>query len=110
MKLDRGLDNDMITIGYDNGLIEIVIDFNFDKRLINKFHDGKYGEITSAILNKDENFMISSGKDGLIYVHQFDKKCAVLEAKKDLLHGIEGVNFMAKDDKLKLEAKKLNEF
>jgi|DEB0MinimDraft_12_1074336.scaffolds.fasta_scaffold21243_1 hypothetical protein len=75
MKLDR-THGDMLIIGYENGLIELVMDFRWNNRLANKFHDGRHGEITSALMNKDENFFISSGKDGLIYVHQFDKKCA----------------------------------
>jgi len=68
MRLDRS-HGDMLTIGYENGLTEIVMDFKWTQRLSNKFHDGRHGEITSAIMNKDENFFLTSGKDGLIYVH-----------------------------------------
>jgi hypothetical protein len=109
MKLDRS-HGDMLTIGYDNGLIEIVMDFKWNQRLGNKFHDGRHGAITSAIMNKDENFFLSSGRDGLIYVHQFDKRCAQLEAAKDLFEGVEGVNFMAESDKELIRTRKLAEF
>ena len=110
MELNPGKDADMIVIGYENGLIEIVMDYVWEKRITNKFHDGRHGLITAAILNKDENFFISSAQDGLIFVHQFDKKCAINEAKKDLLEGIEGVNFMAREDKEVLLKKKQAEY
>jgi len=103
-------DGDMITVGYENGLIEIIMDYQWERKLATKFHDGRHGQITAAILNKDENFFFSSGKDGLIYVHQFDKQCALMEAKTNFLAGIEGVNFMAASDKVKLTEKKRNEY
>ena len=57
-------------------------------------------------MDKDDNFFLSSAKDGLIFVHQFDKKASMIEAKKDLLEGVEGVNFMSKLDKEHLKKKK----
>ena len=96
----------MITIGYENGLIEIVMNYNWDRRIHNKFHDGRHGYITSATMDKDDNFFLSAAKDGLIFVHQFDKKASMIEAKKDLLEGVEGVNFMSKLDKEHLKKKK----
>jgi WD40 repeat protein len=87
-----------------------VLDSNFERRLDNKFHDAHEGEITSVIINKDENMFLSSAKDGLIYIFKFDKKCSFNEIKKDLLAGVEGVNFMAKDDKEALRRKKQLQF
>jgi hypothetical protein len=59
----------MITIGYENGLIEIVMNHNWDRRITNKFHDARHGHITSAVMDKDDNFFLSAAKDGLIFVH-----------------------------------------
>lgn len=61
-------EGEMIIIGYDNGLIELVMHQNWERRLWNKYHDGKLGYITSACMNKDENFFFTSSRDGLIYV------------------------------------------
>lgn len=100
----------MIMIGYDNGLIELVMHYNWDKRLYNKFHDGKMGHITHVCLNKDENFFFSASKDGLVYVHQFDRICSMNEARTDYLAGIEGVDFMSQIDKDALFEKKQKEY
>ena len=62
-----------------------MLDSNFERRLDNKFHDAHEGEITSVIINKDENMFLSSAKDGLIYIFKFDKKCSFNEIKKDHL-------------------------
>ena len=110
MSMTNFKEGNMITIGYNNGLIEMVMNHQFEKRLFNKFHDGRFGSITSAVLNKDENFFMSSGKDGLIYVHQFDRVCAYNEAQHDYLAGIEGIDFMAKEDKENLLTKKMEEY
>jgi len=110
MRLSQAKDGDMTTIGYANGLIEIVMNYDWDRRLTNKFHDGRHGYITSAVMDKDDSYFLSAAKDGLIYVHQFDKKCAMLEAKKDLLEGVDGVNFMSKMDKEHLKKKKQKVF
>jgi hypothetical protein len=106
MRLSVAPEGDMVTIGYENGAIELVMDYGWDRRLANKFHDGRHGVITAAVMDKDDAYFLSAAKDGLIYCHQFDKKCAMLEAKKDLLEGVEGVNFMSKLDKERLKAKK----
>jgi hypothetical protein len=106
MSLTKYPDGDTIIIGYDNGLIEIVMHYDWDRRLWNKYHDGKLGHITSACINKDDNFFFSSSKDGLIYVYQFDRVCAMNEAKKDFLEGIEGVDFLSNLDREQLLEKK----
>lgn len=110
MNLEKYPEGDMIIIGYDSGLIELVMHYNWDKRLFNKFHDGKMGYITHVCLNKDENFLFSASKDGLIYVHQFDRICSMNEARKDYLEGIDGVDFMSQYDKDALFEKKLKEY
>jgi hypothetical protein len=110
MDYKKFAEGDMITVGYDNGLIEIIMNKNWEKRLFNKYHDGRNGIITATCLNKDENFFMSSSKDGLIYVHQFDRVCALNESRKNYLEGIEGVDFMSKMDKDLILDKKKEEF
>jgi len=58
----------MITIGYHTGAIELVMNGNFDKRMLVKYHDGRTGSITAAAMTRDNNFFISSADDGLMYV------------------------------------------
>lgn len=110
MKLINGKDGNMVVVGYDNGLVEIVCHLDWGKRLVNKYHDGRLGQITAAILTKDENYFITASKDGLIYAHQFDKKGAMIEAKKNVLEGIEGVDYMAQSDKDELFKQKTKEY
>lgn len=110
MSLKKYPEGEMMTIGYDNGLIEIVMHQNFERRLWNKYHDGKLGSITAACMNKDDNFFMTASQDGLIYLFQFDRVCAMAEAKKDYLEGIEGVDFMGQMDKEELLQKKMKEF
>jgi len=53
MSLSTKTGGDIITIGYDNGLIELVMNFNFEKRMEIKYHDGHQGLISGAVFNKD---------------------------------------------------------
>lgn len=59
---------EMITIGYTTGEIELVMNGNFDKRMLVKYHDGRKGRITSTTMTRDNNFMLTAAADGLIYV------------------------------------------
>ena len=60
---------EMITIGYSTGEIELVMNGNFDKRMLVKYHDGRKGSITATCMTRDNNFFLSSADDGLIYVY-----------------------------------------
>lgn len=53
MNLSTKTGGDIITIGYDNGLIQLVMNFNFEMRMDVKYHDGHIGEISGAVFNKD---------------------------------------------------------
>jgi hypothetical protein len=53
MSLSTKTGGDVITIGYDNGLIELIMNFNFEKRMEIKYHDGHLGKISGAVFNKD---------------------------------------------------------
>jgi hypothetical protein len=59
---------EMITIGYTTGEIELVMNGNFEKRMLVKYHDGRKGRITSTCMTRDNNFMLTAAADGLIYV------------------------------------------
>jgi len=50
---------------------------------------------------------LTSARDGLIYVHQFDKTCAVEEAKLDPLANVEGANFLPAKEKEEEKVKQL---
>lgn len=106
MKYNTKKGGDIIVIGYDDGNIELVVDFNFDKRMSMRNHDAHNGAITSALFTNDENFFVSVGTDGLTNVYQFDKVCAVEESKFDPLEGVEGANFMPQDEKESLAKKR----
>lgn len=90
----------LLTVAYDDGDVELIIDQIWDKRMSIKYHDTHTGQITgTAFSGKQANFFLTSGKDGLIYVHQFDKTCAVEECKFDPLANVEGANFLPAEEK-----------
>lgn len=110
MSISSKSDGDIITIGYDQGEIELVVNFNFDKRMSVKYHDGHNGQITGCSFNKDQSFFVTVAKDGLTNVHQFDKTATYEENAYDPLEGVEGVNFLPAEEKTALAAKRLKEF
>jgi hypothetical protein len=72
-----------------------------------KYHDGHNGQITGAAFNKDQTFFITVGKDGLTNVHQFDKTATIEENDFEPLEGVEGVQFLPSEEKVRLAAKRL---
>jgi hypothetical protein len=65
---DKANEN-ILTIGYDDGDVELVIDMNFEKKMSVKYHDAHTGSITASVFSgKQANFFLTSGRDGLIYV------------------------------------------
>ena len=101
---------EILAISYDDGDIELIVDFGFDRRMSVKYHDAHIGQVTAFALNKDENFFLTSGRDGLIYVHLFDKICAIEESKYDPLANVEGANFMPSEERAQVRAKNLKEY
>lgn len=83
---------------------------NLEKFLVIKMHDGHNGRIRSARLDKDEKMMISTGDDGLIYIHQIDKDNMKREAAFNPLEGVEGVDFMAESQREEIRLEKVKEF
>ena len=64
---------DLLNVGLDNGEIRISYGQNPSSFLSIKEHDGNIGQISSAMLSYDERFLVSTGYDGLIFVHTIDK-------------------------------------
>jgi len=62
-------DGSMLTIGYNNGNVELIMDFNWDRRMSVKYHCAQTGSITAAVLTADYNFFLTAGTDGLIFCH-----------------------------------------
>lgn len=54
--------------------------------------------------------MISTGDDGLIYIHQIDKDNMKREAAFNPLEGVEGVDFMAESQREEIRLEKMKEF
>lgn len=76
-----------------------------------KYHDAHTGQVTSSqFSNKQCNFFLTAGRDGLIYVHQFDKTCAVEESKLDPLANVEGANFLPAREKEEERVKQLKKY
>ena len=64
---------DLLIMGLANGEIRISHGSNPSKYLAIKEHDGEIGCISAAKLSYDERFIVSTGYDGLIFVHTIDK-------------------------------------
>ena len=64
---------DLLNIGLANGEIRISYGQNPTNFLAIKEHDGEVGRISAAKLSYDERFLVSTGYDGLIFIHTIDK-------------------------------------
>ena len=88
---------DLLNIGLANGEIRISHASNPPVFLSIKEHDGEIGSISAAKLSYDERFLVSTGYDGLIFIHTIDKFMIQQESKFDPLEGVEGTDFMPDD-------------
>jgi len=88
---------DLLNMGLANGEIRVSHSSNPRAFLSIKEHDGEIGSISSAKLSYDERFLVSTGYDGLIFVHTIDKFMIQQESKFDPLEGVEGTDFMPDD-------------
>lgn len=73
-------------------------------------HDGQTGRITSAKFDKDEKFLVSSGEDGLVYIHLLDKENLKRESAFYPLEGVEGIDFMPEMTREEIRQEKTREF
>lgn len=64
---------DLILIGLANGEVRISYGANLEAYMSVKQHDGHVGAISSAKLSYDERFLVTTGHDGLMFVHTIDK-------------------------------------
>ena len=110
MNLNKSPTGNILTIGYNDGSIENIINMDFEKRQLTKMHDAHMGVINAAIFSKDENFFFSVGQDGLLIVHQFDKDTAIEDQKYDPLAGVEGANFMPAEEKKQVSIKRRKQY
>lgn len=56
-------------MGYENGEVQLRHVDSPNKYLQIKMHDAHIGAITSFRLDKDEKFAMTSGEDGIMFVH-----------------------------------------
>ena len=110
MQIFAKTDGDMIIIGYENGEVQLICNFNFDKRMSVKYHDAQIGSITGAVFNNDQTFFITVAQDGLTFVHQFDKVATMEECQFNPLDGVEGIMFMPESEKIALAEKNLKNY
>lgn len=101
---------EVLAISYDNGMVELVVNRDFNRRMSLKDRDVHIGSITSTAFNADESFFLTAGRDGLLFVYQFDKLAALEEVKFEPLAGVEGANYLPADEKAELAKKKLLEY
>jgi hypothetical protein len=88
---------DLLLLGLGNGDVRLssMLDKKVAKNYISiKQHDGHNGKVTCAKLNFDERFIVTSGADGLIFVHALDKAMVLQESRFDPKDGIEGLEFL----------------
>jgi WD40 repeat protein len=60
-------------IGYENIEVKVRHVYNPKKYLSIKMHDRHNGKITAMRFDKEEKYLMTSSKDGLIYIYQIDK-------------------------------------
>jgi hypothetical protein len=97
-------------MGLSNGEIRII---NMDvpkNYLAIKQHDTHTGSISAALLNFNEQFLLSVGKDGMLFSHAIDKYMIQQESKFEPLAGVEGVDFMPSDQVASLKETKAATF
>jgi hypothetical protein len=97
-------------MGLSNGEIRII---NMDvpkNYLAIKQHDTHTGSISAALLNFNEQFLLSVGKDGMLFSHAIDKYMIQQESKFEPLAGVEGVDFMPSDQVASLKETKVATF
>lgn len=93
-------------MGLSNGEIRI-IQMDFPKNYLSiKQHDAQTGSITAALLNFNEQFLLSVGADGMLFSHAIDKYMIQQESKFEPLAGVDGVDFMPTDQVATLKASK----
>lgn len=97
---------DLLIMGFKNGDIRISASIDIHKEegkvgkpmkvpyLSIKQHDGNVGRVTCAKLSYDERFLVSSGGEGLVFVHTLDKFMIQQESKFDPISGIDGYEYM----------------
>lgn len=101
---------DLLMLGFANGEVRISNIEHPQNFLSVKQHDGHVGAITSAKLSFDERFLISSGAEGLIFIHLIDKFMIQQESRFYPRETIEGIEFMPEAQQADLTAQAIQNF
>lgn len=108
--IDRSPSGQFLVLACDNGEVQIRNAERPEKSLQIKMHDAQQGRITSARFDKEERMMLTSGEDGLVYIHLVDRENVVKESGFDPLADVEGVDFMAEQNREELKQEKTRAF
>ena len=87
----------MIIVANDKGMVELHHTDNPNKFMLVQSHDVASGGVTSVKMTNDEHFLLTSGVDGLMFIHQIDKNNLKIESTWEPLADVEGVDFTAQD-------------
>jgi hypothetical protein len=79
--VDYNPQSGLAILGLANGEVRISFEEEMDKYMRVKQHDGHEGAITSAKLSFDKKYLLTTGKDGLLIVHQIDAGMIKQEAR-----------------------------
>ena len=83
-----------LLLGMENGEVQIRSVDNLDKYMRIKMHDGQTGRITSLQMDRDEKLVVTTGEDGIMYVHQVDKDNIRKEAVFDPFADVENLEYI----------------
>ena len=79
--VDFNAQSGLFILGLSNGEIRVSFGDDYNKYMKVKDHDGHGGSITSAKLSFDKKYLISTGHDGLLIIHQIDTGMIKQEAR-----------------------------
>lgn len=102
--------NEFLAQAFENGDINIRLFENPKKFLAFNCHDSYFGRVTKMAFNPDETQLLTSGQDGLLYIHQLDRDTMKIEATFNPLEDVEGLDFMPQSDVDALKIKNMEQF
>jgi hypothetical protein len=62
--------------------------------MVIKQHDAHAGGISGAKFSFDERCLVTTGRDGMVFVHAIDKYMVIQEFQFNPLDGVAGIDFM----------------
>jgi WD40 repeat protein len=94
VKMSFNQSGDILVMCFNNGEIRLVNINTPDRYMVIKQHDAHAGGITAAKFSFDERCLLTTGKDGMFFVHAIDKNTLIAESKFNPLEGVAGIDFM----------------